>query len=67
LLGILPELRGRGIDATLYHRVWENSVKNGMPSGEAGWILEDNELMNKAALQLGFRVSKTFRIYDKTL
>jgi GNAT superfamily N-acetyltransferase len=67
LLGILPELRGRGVDATLYHRVWENSVKNGMPSGEAGWILEDNELMKKAAEQLGFRVSKTFRIYDKPL
>jgi hypothetical protein len=38
-----------------------------MPSGEAGWILEDNEQMKKAATQLGFRISKTYRIYDKTL
>ena len=67
LLGVIPEFRGRGVDALLYQKVWENSVKHGMPSGEAGWILEDNALMNKAATQLGFRVSKTFRIYDKSL
>ena len=67
LLGVMPEFRGRGVDAILYHRVWENSVKHGMPSGEAGWILEDNELMKKAATELGFRISKTFRVYDKSL
>jgi GNAT superfamily N-acetyltransferase len=67
LLGVIPEFRGRAIDAILYHRVWENSVKHGMPSGEAGWILEDNELIKKAATELGFRVSKTYRIYDKSL
>jgi hypothetical protein len=67
LLGVIPEFRGRAIDAVLYHRTWENSVKHGMPRGEAGWILEDNALMNKAATELGFRVSKTYRIYDKPL
>jgi hypothetical protein len=67
LLGVIPEFRGRAIDAILYHRVWENSVKHGMPSGEAGWILEDNDLMKKAATALGFRKSKTFRVYDKPL
>ena len=67
LLGVIPEFRGRGVDALLYQRVWENSVKHGMPRGEAGWILEDNALMNKAATQLGFRVSKTYRVYDKPL
>ena len=67
LLGVIPELRGRAIDAVLYHRLWENSVKHGMPRGEAGWILEDNLPMNKAAMSLGFRVSKTYRIYDKAL
>jgi len=64
---VIPEFRGRAIDAVLYHRTWENSVKHGMPRGEAGWILEDNALMNKAATELGFRVSKTYRVYDKPL
>ena len=67
LLGVVPEFRGRGVDAVLYERVWQNSAKHGMPRGEAGWILEDNALMNKAATQLGFRVSKTYRVYDKPL
>jgi len=67
LLGVVPEFRGRGVDALLYQKVWENSVKHGMPRGEAGWILEDNALMNKSATQLGFRISKTYRIYDTAL
>lgn len=67
LLGVIPEFRGRGIDAMLYYHVWRNSVKNGMPRGEAGWILEDNALMIKAALELGFHRSKVYRIYDKAL
>ena len=67
LLGVIPELRGRGIDGVLYAWVWNNCVKHGMPQGEGGWILEDNAPMNKAAEQLGFRVSKVYRVYDKSL
>ena len=67
LLGVIPEFRGRGIDAILYHLTWHNSVAHGMPSGEAGWFLEDNELIIKAALELGFHHTKTYRIYDKPL
>ncbi|MGH7606668.1 MAG: GNAT family N-acetyltransferase [Gemmatimonadales bacterium] len=67
LLGVIPEFRGRGVDAVLYHWVWNNCVKHGMPWGEAGWILEDNALMNKAATQMGFRLTKTYRVYDKAL
>ena len=67
LLGVIPELRGRGIDAMLYHWMWANCVKHGMPRGEAGWFLEDNELIIKGALELGFHHTKTYRIYDKPL
>jgi GNAT superfamily N-acetyltransferase len=67
LLGVIPELRGRGIDGVLYEWVWNNCVRHGMPAGEGGWILEDNAPMTKAADQLGFHVSKIYRIYDKPL
>lgn len=67
LLGVIPELRGRGIDGVLYHWVWNNCVKHGMPQGEGGWILEDNAPMTKAAEQLGFQRSKVYRVYDKPL
>jgi GNAT superfamily N-acetyltransferase len=67
LLGVIPEFRGRGIDGVLYDWVWRACVKHGMPTGEGGWILEDNAPMTKASQQLGFQVSKIFRIYDKAL
>src|SRR5256886_14510065 len=67
LLGVIPELRGRGIDGVLYEWVWGNCVKHGMASGEGGWILEDNAPMTKAADQLGFHVAKIYRIYDNGL
>jgi len=35
--------------------------------GEGGWILEDNAPMNNAALALGFKPYKTYRVYDKAL
>jgi GNAT superfamily N-acetyltransferase len=67
LLGTIPEFRGKGIDALLYHWIWTKAAARGMPWGEAGWFLEDNVAIINAALRLGFRHYKTYRIYDKTL
>lgn len=65
LLGILPEWRGKGIDAMLYHYIWTTSPKHGITWGEAGWILEDNPAMNAGLEKMGFTVYKTYRLYDK--
>jgi len=67
LLGVIPEYRGRGIDGLMYDWIWTHGVKKGYNWGEGGWILEDNAPMNNAALALGFRVYKTYRVYDKAL
>ncbi|MBI1967998.1 MAG: N-acetyltransferase [Gemmatimonadetes bacterium] len=67
LLGVVPEYRGTGVDALMYHWIWTHGVARGFRWGEAGWILEDNVAMNNAALRLGFRVYKTYRVYDKQL
>ena len=67
LLGVIPEYRGTGIDALMYHRIWEMGTVKGYKWGEGGWILEDNTPMVNAALALGFRHYKTYRIYDKPL
>jgi GNAT superfamily N-acetyltransferase len=65
LLGILPEWRGKGIDAILYHYIWTTSVKHGITWGEAGWILEDNPAMNAGLEKMNFTVYKTYRLYDR--
>jgi GNAT superfamily N-acetyltransferase len=65
LLGVLPEYRGKGVDAMLYHWIWTKSGERGIYWGEAGWILEDNPAMNAGLEKMTFRVYKTYRLYDR--
>lgn len=65
LLGVVPEYRGKGIDALLYHHIWTAGGRRGFSWGEAGWILEDNPAMNVALVKMGFRHYKTYRLYDR--
>jgi GNAT superfamily N-acetyltransferase len=67
LLGILPEYRGKGIDAMLYHWIWTRSGERGIYWGEAGWILEDNPAMNAGLEKMTFRVYKIYRLYDRPI
>jgi GNAT superfamily N-acetyltransferase len=67
LLGILPEHRGKGIDAMLFHWVWDHAVAGGKSWAEASWILEDNAPMINALTRMGFSHYKTFRLYDRPL
>jgi GNAT superfamily N-acetyltransferase len=65
LLGVLPEYRGKGVDAMLYHWIWTKSGERKIYWGEAGWILEDNPAMNAGLEKMTFRVYKTYRLYDR--
>lgn len=67
LLGIVPELRGKGIDAMLYHWIWTRAKNHNIYWGEAGWILEDNPAMNAGLEKMEFTVYKTYRLYDRAL
>jgi GNAT superfamily N-acetyltransferase len=67
LLGILPEVRGKGVDAMLYDWIWEKCGARQIYWGEAGWILEDNAAMNLALEKMTFRVYKTYRMYERPL
>jgi GNAT superfamily N-acetyltransferase len=67
LLGILPEFRGKGIDALLYATIWHLALKNKIYWGEAGWILEDNPAMIAGMVKIGWTHYKTYRLYDRPL
>jgi GNAT superfamily N-acetyltransferase len=67
LLGVLPEYRGKGVDAMLYHWIWTKSAERKIYWGEAGWILEDNPAMNAGLEKMTFRVYKTYRLYDRPI
>jgi hypothetical protein len=67
LLGVIPELRGKGVDAMLYHWIWTKSAEHRIYWGEAGWILEDNPAMNAGLEKMEFTIYKTYRLYDRPL
>lgn len=67
-LGVLPEYQKTGIDAVLYYEIGVRGSKKGRIYGEASWILEDNEMMNRGlTTTMDARIYKTYRLYDKNI
>ncbi len=66
-LGILPEYRRIGLDVCFYVRSYQTAMRKGIQRAEASWILENNDLMNRALLQIDGKVYRKHRIYEKTL
>lgn len=67
LLGILPEYRGKGLDAALYYEIIKNGLKLNIDNAEASWILESNEAMNKGIQVVNGEKYKTYGIYQKQI
>jgi hypothetical protein len=66
-LGVVRELQHAGIGGLFYLETWDRGTRNGYDSAEMSWILEDNEMMMKAANFLGGDPYKTYRIYGSAL
>ncbi len=68
VLGVLPEFQKTGVDAVMYYESGMRGAEINLRIGEASWILEDNEMMNKGltTTMLG-EVYKKYRIYEKKL
>lgn len=67
LLGVREEYRGQGVDALLMSNAFHAAVDAGYFWGEASWILENNEPMNRILDALGFHIWKTYRVYERAL
>ncbi|GAB1372329.1 GNAT family N-acetyltransferase [Candidatus Kapaibacterium sp.] len=68
VLGLLPEFRGTGVDAVVYYESGMRAHELGMDTGEASWILEDNEMMNRGlTTTMSGEVYKKYRIYEKKI
>ncbi len=66
-LGVKKKYQHTGVAAALYVRHMQTTDPDGVMAGEAGWILETNEPMNRALEGMGGVVNKKFRIYEKSL
>ncbi|UXX79978.1 hypothetical protein N7E81_02515 [Reichenbachiella carrageenanivorans] len=66
-LGIVEKYRKMGIDAYFYAKAFEECKRKGLLFGEASWILENNEMMNKAIENINGKVYKKHRLYKKAI
>lgn len=64
-LGVIPQYRGRGIDALFYYETALQAMKKGIPNAEMSWILANNDMMNRGIRLMGGEVYKTYRYYEK--
>jgi hypothetical protein len=66
-LGVKREHQHTGTAAAMYIDLWDTCLRRGMAGGEAGWILEVNEPMNRAMSVSGGEIVKRYRVYEKPL
>jgi len=66
-LGVAPEFRNRGLEVLLYAEMGVRTSRLGYAGVECGWILEDNDAMNKGIAAAGATITRRYRIYDRPL
>lgn len=64
VLGVLPEHLNTGAAGVLFYETAVRAKNLGYEYGEAGWVLEDNVRMVRAAEALRGEIVKKYRIYE---
>ncbi len=67
LMGVIPEYRGKGIDALLHREAIVKGLAKGYNASELSWLLETNTEMIRVAERIGGWKEKTYRIYSSEL
>lgn len=67
IMGVIKEYRFRALDAAMYYKTLEVSLKKGYKWGEMSWILESNVPVRRVLERAGAEIYKTYRIFDKRI
>jgi GNAT superfamily N-acetyltransferase len=67
LMGVIPEYRGKGVDALLHRETILRGLNKGYMASELSWLLETNTDMIRVAEKIGAYLDKRYRIYSKDL
>ncbi len=71
LMGVRKKLHGKPVGAAFAYKIIDmvNSanIDHGVTHSELSWILETNEAMLNMLLEMGSRIYKTYRIYERPL
>jgi GNAT superfamily N-acetyltransferase len=63
-LGVVPEHQASGLGMLLYFEIIRRGLAIGYNEAELSWVLESNDLMNRAAEAMGARIHKRYRVYE---
>jgi GNAT superfamily N-acetyltransferase len=66
-LGVKPEHQHTGVAASLYVEHFDTAARSRQKRGEAGWILETNEAMNRGLEAMSAEIVKRYRLYAKSI
>jgi GNAT superfamily N-acetyltransferase len=66
-LGVKPEHQHTGVAASLYVEHFDTAARARQKHGEAGWILETNEAMNRGLEAMSAEIVKKYRVYERSL
>ena len=66
-LGVKPEHQHTGVAASLYVEHFDTAERSRQKCGEAGWILETNEAMNRGLEAMSAEIVKKYRLYERLL
>ncbi len=67
VLGVLPQFQYTGAAGVLFYETAVRAKRLGYYYGEASWVLEDNEPMNRAAQLMKGQIEKRYRLYERPL
>jgi GNAT superfamily N-acetyltransferase len=67
VLGVLPEYLNSGAAGALFYETARRAQRLGYNWGEAGWVLENNVRMVRAAEAMNAELYKKYRLYDVAL
>jgi len=67
VLGVTLQYQRSSAGALLFYETAVRGIENGYYHGEAGWVLENNVMMNRAAEFLNAKRYKTYRLYEAPL
>ena len=63
-LGIIPEYQKKGLDTIFYWEIVNRAADIGIRLGEASWVLEDNDMMNRGLELMNAERYKRYRIWE---
>lgn len=66
-MGMLPEYRKRGIETVFYWETMVRGSRKGYTRCEMSWVLEENDMMNKALEGIGCVRYKTYRLFERAV